>query len=43
MSAWGYLLKALYDMWQLTDPKESGTRGYERGKRIAARVLEAAQ
>ena len=40
--AWGYMLKALYDMWKLTDPKESDARGFERGKRIAARVLKAA-
>ena len=41
--AWNYLLKALYDMLQLSDPHETDTHGYERGKRIAARVLEAAQ
>ena len=41
--AWGYLLKALYDMWQLSDTDETDAHGYERGKRIAARVLEAAQ
>ena len=41
--AWGYLLRALYDMWQLSDTDETDAHGYERGKRIAARVLEAAQ
>ena len=41
--AWTYLLKVLYDLWKLTDTDESDTRGYERGKHIAATVLEAAQ
>ena len=41
--AWDHLLKALYAAWRITDPKETDTHGYERGKRIAARVLEAAQ
>ena len=41
--AWGYLLKALYDMWRLSDTDETDAHGYERGKRIASRVLEAAR
>lgn len=41
--AWGYLIKALYDMWRLSDDDESDWHGYERGQRIAAKVLEAAQ
>ena len=41
--AWNYLLKAFYDMWALSDTDESDWHGYERGKRIAAKVLEAAQ
>ena len=41
--AWKGLVMSLYATWRITDPKESDTRGYERGKRIAARVLEAAQ
>ena len=38
---WSYLLKVLYEMWELSDPDESDSLGYERGKRIAEKVLEA--
>lgn len=40
---WGYLLKALDDLFLLTDPEITDQRGYERGKIIAAEVLEVAQ
>ena len=41
--AWSYLVRAFYDMLALSDTDESDWHGYERGKRIAAKVLEAAQ
>ena len=41
--AWKGLVMALYAMWKVTDPKEADILGYERGKRIARTVLEAAQ
>ena len=41
--AWKGLVMSLYAAWRITDPKEDDLKGYERGKRIAARVLEAAQ
>ncbi|MDY0274763.1 MAG: hypothetical protein RBR42_04895 [Desulfomicrobium sp.] len=40
---WGFLLKALDELFLLTDPEVTDQRGYERGKIIAAKVLEAAR
>lgn len=39
---WGYLLKALDDLFYLTDPNVTDDLGYQRGKTIAAHVLRVA-
>ena len=41
--AWERLIKALYDAWEISDPQEEDSLGYERGKVLAQHILEAAR